>query len=253
MDRRRRSPPAYLARSWQAERFADIDPEGFVDFQAVRPSVSLDEGMTRHIEWPENAFFHGRDPGAGRDAVILLGVEPNYRWRAFTDLISGLAARPRRRPRRDARRAARGRAAHAGCAGHRRGHRSRRSWRSWVCSSPATRVRPGIVGVLHDACKRSDLRSVSLWSAVPHYVSLVPQPTCGQGAVRAARDAARGDGRDRRARRGRGRVCVTGERGGRVGRRDDRRMSKSSSAVQTRSSCSATRASCRAATRSPGS
>ena len=34
----------------------------------------------------------------------------------------------------------------------------------------------GIVGVLHDACKRNDLRSVSLWSAVPHYVSLVPSP-----------------------------------------------------------------------------
>ena len=81
----------YLARQWEATRFADIDPEAFVDFQAVRPTVSLDEGMTRHIEWPENAFFHGPIPGTERDAVILLGVEPNYRWRAFTDLVVGLA------------------------------------------------------------------------------------------------------------------------------------------------------------------
>ena len=30
----------YLARLWKAERFADIDPEGFVDFQSSRPRVA---------------------------------------------------------------------------------------------------------------------------------------------------------------------------------------------------------------------
>ena len=34
----------------------------------------------------------------------------------------------------------------------------------------------GIVGVLHDACNGAGLRSVSLWAAVPHYVSLAPSP-----------------------------------------------------------------------------
>jgi len=34
----------------------------------------------------------------------------------------------------------------------------------------------GIVGVLHDACREAEMRSVSLWSAVPHYVSLAPSP-----------------------------------------------------------------------------
>src|SRR5205807_9881098 len=34
----------------------------------------------------------------------------------------------------------------------------------------------GIVGVLHDACSRAGLPSVSLWAAVPHYVSLAPSP-----------------------------------------------------------------------------
>ena len=55
----------YLAQQWDATRFADIDPEGFVDFQAVRPTVSLDAGLTRRIEWPENAFFHAAIPGTG--------------------------------------------------------------------------------------------------------------------------------------------------------------------------------------------
>ncbi len=34
----------------------------------------------------------------------------------------------------------------------------------------------GIVGVVHDACKRAGIPSASLWAAVPHYVSLAPSP-----------------------------------------------------------------------------
>jgi predicted ATP-grasp superfamily ATP-dependent carboligase len=34
----------------------------------------------------------------------------------------------------------------------------------------------GIVGILHDACRQKELPSVSLWAAVPHYVSLTPNP-----------------------------------------------------------------------------
>ena len=165
----------YLAQQWGATRFADIDPERFVDFQAVRPTVSLDEGLTRRIDWPENAFFHAAIPDTDRDAVILLGVEPNYRWRAFTEHVSGLA--------RDL------------------GVELVVTLGALLADVPHTRPSPvtgaatdprlveelglqlsryegptGIVGVLHDACRRADLRSVSLWSAVPHYVSLAPSP-----------------------------------------------------------------------------
>ena len=50
----------YLAKLWSAERFADIDPELFFDFQATRPQVSLVDGVTRKIEWPENALYKAR-------------------------------------------------------------------------------------------------------------------------------------------------------------------------------------------------
>src|SRR5205085_2866915 len=70
---------------------ADIDPEEFFDFQATRPHVALVEGMTRRIDWPENAFYHARPEGLERDAVLLLGVEPNLRWRAFSSLIVDFA------------------------------------------------------------------------------------------------------------------------------------------------------------------
>ena len=81
----------YLARIWGAERFADIDPEGFIDFQANRPHVSLDEGLTRRIEWPENALYHARIPGTERDVVLLLGVEPSLRWQTFSKLVVDLS------------------------------------------------------------------------------------------------------------------------------------------------------------------
>src|SRR5207342_2366688 len=165
----------YLARLWEAHKFADIDPELFVDFQATRPQVSLDEGQTRRIEWPENAFFRARIPGTDRDAVLMVGVEPNYRWRTFSEIVSELASDL--------------------------GVELVVTLGALLADVPHTRPAPvtgaatdpklvdelglqlsryegptGIVGVLHDACKRHEIRSVSLWSAVPHYVSLVPSP-----------------------------------------------------------------------------
>ncbi len=166
---------AFLAKQWDATRFADIDPESFMDFQAVRPTVTLDSGLARRIEWPENAFFHATVPGSERDAVILLGVEPNYRWRAFTDLVIGLARElqvelvvtlgalladvPHTRP-----------APVTGSA------TDPRLVEELGLQLSRYEGPTGIVGVLHDACRAADIRSVSLWSAVPHYVSLAPSP-----------------------------------------------------------------------------
>ncbi|TML91267.1 MAG: PAC2 family protein, partial [Actinobacteria bacterium] len=81
----------YLAKTWDADRFAEIEPENFFDFQATRPHVSLVEGLTRRIDWPDNAFYHAPVPGLDRDAVLLLGIEPNLRWRTFSELVVELA------------------------------------------------------------------------------------------------------------------------------------------------------------------
>ena len=166
---------AYLARLWGAEQFAEIDPEEFFDFQATRPMVSLTEGTTRKLEWPENLLFHARIPDAGRDALLLLGVEPNLRWRRFTGLIVELATDL--------------------------GVELVVTLGALLADVPHTRPAPvtgsasdpelveelglqlsryegptGIVGVLHDAFRTAGVPSVSLWAAVPHYVSLAPSP-----------------------------------------------------------------------------
>jgi proteasome assembly chaperone (PAC2) family protein len=166
---------AYLAKLWDAQRFADIDPEGFYDFQAVRPTVTLTDGVSRRIEWPENTFYYARGEGLGRDVVILLGIEPSHRWRTFSDLVTGLAREL--------------------------GVEMMITLGALLADVPHTRPAPvtgsatdpdlierlslsasryegptGIVGVLHDACTGAGIPSASLWAAVPHYVQLTPSP-----------------------------------------------------------------------------
>ena len=165
----------FLARAWNAEKFAEIDPESFYDFQSTRPHVSLVDGLTRQIDWPENAFFHARADASGRDVVLLLGIEPNLRWRTFCTLVSDLATElkvemvvtlgslladvPHTRPA-----PVTGSASDAGLVEQLGLQASR-------YEGPT-----GIVGVLHDACRAAGLPSASLWAAVPHYVSLTPSP-----------------------------------------------------------------------------
>src|SRR3954453_16074796 len=81
----------YLAKVWEADRFAEIESENFYDFQATRPMVSLEDGMTRKLEWPENGFFHAALPGTAPAALTLIGPEPNLRWKTFSGLVLGLA------------------------------------------------------------------------------------------------------------------------------------------------------------------
>src|SRR5919201_6696179 len=81
----------YLARLWGAQRFAEIDPENFFDFQATRPHVKLVDGRTRRIDWPENVFYDARPDDLEHDAILLLGIEPNLRWGTFSNLIVDLA------------------------------------------------------------------------------------------------------------------------------------------------------------------
>jgi proteasome assembly chaperone (PAC2) family protein len=173
----------YLAKQWGAEQFASIDPEQFYDFQAMRPQVSLEDGLTRKLEWPDNSFFHARIPGSDRDAVILLGTEPNLRWKTFSGLVLGLA--------------------------HDLGVERAVTFGSLLADVPHTRPAPvtaaatdetlmeelglepsryegptGIVGVLLDACRNAGITSLSLWAAVPHYVSLAPSPRAALALVR---------------------------------------------------------------------
>jgi predicted ATP-grasp superfamily ATP-dependent carboligase len=172
----------HLGRAWRSKKFAWIDPENFFDFQAVRPQVSLDEGLTRKITWPSNEFSAARIDGAPHDALMLVGTEPNLRWRSFSDLVVSVARRfeidlvitlgalladvPHSRPTQIT-----GTAATSELAGRLGLQRSR-------YEGPT-----GIVGVLHDACAKAGIGSASLWAAVPHYLAVTPNPKAALALV----------------------------------------------------------------------
>lgn len=69
-----------------AKKFASIDPEDFFVFSENRPQVFLADGVSRReIKWQENDFYHAALPGANRDVVLFVGTEPNLKWRTFCE------------------------------------------------------------------------------------------------------------------------------------------------------------------------
>lgn len=172
-----------IATSLDADLVARVDPEEYFDFQSTRPTITLDEGQTRRIEWPENNLYAARVPSADRDVVLLDGTEPNLRWRTFSETIAtaadalgvdmvvtlgaliaevshtlpvpitGLASSPELVEELELERSS--------------------------YEGPT-----GIVGVVHDLCRQGGIDSASLWAAVPHYVAAVPNPKAALALLR---------------------------------------------------------------------
>lgn len=174
---------ASIANDLEGEQIAHIDPEDFFDFQSTRPTIQMDEGQTRRIEWPENNLIAVPVPSADRDLVLFDGTEPNLRWRTFSETIAtaadalgvemvitlgalvaevshtlpvpitGLASDEKLVEELDLQRS--------------------------NYEGPT-----GIVGVVHDCCRKVGMSSASLWAAVPHYVAAVPNPKAALALLR---------------------------------------------------------------------
>ena len=145
--------------------------------------VSLVEGRTREITWPEVEIYAALAPRAPRDLVLLAGPEPSMRWRAFCAAILDLAEAL--------------------------GVQLVVTLGALLADVPHTRPVPltglatdealverlglpgssyegptGIIGVLHAACQEAGMPSASLWASVPHYVAAAPNPKAALALVR---------------------------------------------------------------------
>jgi predicted ATP-grasp superfamily ATP-dependent carboligase len=183
------SAVSFLASALHARRFARIDSEEFYDFQANRPCIRIgehdgdDAGGIREIVWPTVEIFEALAPRAPRDLVLVQGVEPSMRWRAFSshlvDLAEALGVQlvvslgallgdvPHTRPV-----AMSGHASDAALL-------ERLGIQASGYEGPT-----GIVGVLHAACAQAGLPSASLWAAVPHYVAAAANPKAALAILR---------------------------------------------------------------------
>ncbi len=165
----------WLARSLNARTFATLDTEEYIDFHAARPTVELIDGVVRAVEWPSITFSAGSPATAGRDLVLLLGVEPNLKWPTFCDDVIAvtratgceivvtvgalLGDTPHTRP--------------IDCTGSATDEvlAARLGMQRSRYEGPT-----GIVGVLHDAVRKAGFPSASVWAPVPHYVATPPNP-----------------------------------------------------------------------------
>ncbi len=189
----------HLGIAWQATPIGAIDPEDFYDFQVNRPVIEIEGGRVQRLIWPTTrislARAHPADEsvpptGLARDVVLVHGIEPNMRWRAFSDeLVQGLeslgvelvillgallADAPHTRPVPVSVGSSSTRLAAAAAIGG---------------SSRADYKGPtGIVGVLQHTAAGAGIPTISLWAQVPHYVAQPPSPKATLALLRGVED-----------------------------------------------------------------
>jgi len=68
---------------------ARFDADVLFDYRARRPPLEIVDGRLTELTWPELVLRQVRV--AERDVLVLVGAEPDYRWRAFTAAVVELA------------------------------------------------------------------------------------------------------------------------------------------------------------------
>jgi predicted ATP-grasp superfamily ATP-dependent carboligase len=151
--------------------------------------IEVVAGKTERLVWPTTRLSLARaaDTGLARDIVLVHGVEPNMRWRGFTDELLGgltelgvemviligalLADSPHTRP------------VPVQVSG------SEPTLLRNVVSEPADyKGAAGIVGVLAYMCSSANIPTISMWASVPHYVAQSPSPKVTLALLRSVED-----------------------------------------------------------------
>jgi proteasome assembly chaperone (PAC2) family protein len=166
---------SHLLVGWRATLLASVDPEDYYDFQVNRPHVGFNSEGGRELSWRTTSIWHCQAGPADRDVLLVTGIEPNLRWRAFCDemldYLTGIGATtlvtlgalladvPHTRPVPV------------------NGISSDPELAERFGLEPSRYTGPtGIVGVIQEASHRRGLETMSYWAAVPHYVAQAPAP-----------------------------------------------------------------------------
>lgn len=165
----------YLHRLWGAKRVGVIEPDEYYDFQFTRPEVRLTSTGGHKIKWPVTKIAKASIPDTNIDVILVHGIEPSYRWRAYTAELLAKAAElqvnyvvlvgalladvPHSRPM----------PVTATCDDEELA--TRLTLEASQYEGPI-----GIVGVINEVALLAGLPTISLWAAVPHYVAQAPSP-----------------------------------------------------------------------------
>jgi len=165
----------HLADAYQAELAFELDPDDFYDYQVNRPEVGVDaETGEREITWPTTRLRTAQLPG-GRDLVLVEGIEPNLRWRQFGGLITS-ALRSARPTRAFVLGALLADTPHTRPVPVTSSTRDVELMETYGITESTYEGPTGITGVMTDLLSRAGIPTVSVWAAIPHYVSHPPCP-----------------------------------------------------------------------------
>jgi len=159
---------------------ATFDAEALIDHRARRPVLHIVEGVATGLTWPSIELRAASDDD-GNDLLLLVGAEPDQRWRAFAgavvDLALDLGARlavglgaypapvPHTRPSRLA--------VTAGTA-----ELARHGQVRTTVDVPA-----GVQAAIEHRCTELGVPALGLWAQVPHYAAAMPYPAAGLALV----------------------------------------------------------------------
>ncbi|HEX9038815.1 MAG TPA: PAC2 family protein [Ktedonobacterales bacterium] len=180
----------FLINQWDAEPFAEIDPDIFYDFTESRPTTRISGGAVRRVSWPSNRFYvhHSAPAGEGvsRDVVLFLGDEPHLRWKTFGGEVALLCSQlgidemillgvfsaeaPHTAPV------------------HITGATSRAATLRRMDLFGVERASysgpTGILTAVQDIARRDGIATTSLWAAAPHYVAAAPNLPVAEALLR---------------------------------------------------------------------
>lgn len=181
------SASMFLRHRWQAEAVGRFDRDLLIDYRARRPTIVVDDGELQRVDWPDIELFAAEVDGP-RDAVLLLGPEPDMNWEAFCEAVAhacerlgvttvvGLGAYPAAVPHT---RPVRILQATNGVPGD---------------STPSFEKITGYNGpigaatIVQHALGAHGVPGLGLWAEIPHYLASSPNPPGTLAMVRAVVD-----------------------------------------------------------------
>jgi proteasome assembly chaperone (PAC2) family protein len=152
---------------------AVFDSDELLDHRARRPTMHLVDGVNTGLTWPSIELRAASDVD-GNDLLLLVGAEPDHRWRAFSraavDLAMEFGARM-----------VVGLGAYPAPVPHTRPTRLAVAPTDPSVASPGSvratiDVPAGIQGAIERRAHEVGLPAIGLWAQVPHYVAAMPYP-----------------------------------------------------------------------------
>jgi proteasome assembly chaperone (PAC2) family protein len=83
----------YLLLKRAGRRIAEYSPDAIYTYTMTRPLTLIEESGSRRLQWPDLSWTALEVPEAQRDLLILVGPEPDLRWRELVTSILEFAHR----------------------------------------------------------------------------------------------------------------------------------------------------------------